>query len=170
MMKDILIAREKRWIYTNELVERFNLPIIVITLNIPGGDKCKKDYIYAHNAITKDFVKYLYENELSPIYFESRVDKDGPESFLIVNFDGKYLKKIGIKFEQNHPLGRISDIDIKDKKGVWSRKDLGLGERKCLVCSSPARACILSRKHSLEEILFNINQVISNYRTIGESE
>lgn len=166
-MNEILNAREKRWLYTNELVDKFDLPIIIITLNIPGDDKCKEDYLYAHNAIKKDFIKDLYRYGLSILYFESRLNKDGPEAFLVVNKDAKTLKQIGIKFEESHLLGRIADIDVKDNNKVWSRTDLGLKGRMCLLCSNPVRRCILSRRHSLKEILLCINKVISNHRTLG---
>lgn len=169
-MKDILDAREKRWLYTNELVDKFDLPIIIITLNTPGADKCKENYLYSHNAIIEDFVEYLYKYGLYILYLESRLDKDGPEAFLVVDEDAKEIKQIGIEFEQSHSLGRIADIDVKDKRKVWSRADLGLKERECLLCNNSARTCILSRKHSLNEILIYINKTISNYRNLGENK
>lgn len=171
MMKDILIARENRWLYTNELVDKFRLPIITITLNIPGKEKCKKDYMEAHKNITKDFIKCLNDKELPILYFENRVDWDGPESFIIVDSNERNLKEIAVEFEENHLLGRIADIDIKGKeKESWSRKELGVAERKCLVCTNPARRCIISNRHSLEEILNSIAQIISSYNDVGDKK
>lgn len=169
-MKNILEAREKRWLYTNKLMDKFDLPIIVITLNIPGRHKSKEDYIYAHKVIKEDFKEYLNKQGLNVLYFESRLDKDGPEGFIVVDKDSQTLKEIGVGFEESHFLGRVGDIDIQDKNKVWSRRDLDLKERKCLVCNNPARTCILSQRHSLEEILLSIDDLISNYRTLGENK
>lgn len=169
-MKDILDAREERWLNTNKLIDKFDLPIIIITLNIPGADKSKEEYLYAHNAIKKDFKGYLNKQGLAVLYFESRLNKDGPETFLVVNKDSKTLKEIGIKFEQSHLLGRIADIDIQDKNKVWSRRDFGLKERKCLICDNSARTCILSGEHSLKEILLSIDEFIFNYKSLGENK
>lgn len=169
MMKEILIARENRWLHTNNLVERYKLPVIIITLNIPGKYKCKRDYLYCHNAITKDFLDYLYSKELTILYFEARVDKDGPEAFIIANSSTNDLKKIAIDFEENHFLGRIADIDVKGKnKEMLNRKDFRLNERRCFICNNPARECILSNRHTLEELLTVIDELVSNYKLMEE--
>lgn len=163
------MARENRWRYTNALLDKFKLPIITITLNIPGNEKCKEDYIEAHKNITKDFIAYLNNKELPIFHLESRVEGDGPEVFLIIDCNERYLKEIAVEFEENHLLGRIADIDIKGReKESWSRKDLGLDERQCLVCNNPARRCIISKRHSLEEILHSIDQIIYSYDNVGD--
>lgn len=169
-MKDILKARENRGIYIRELIDKFNLPIVVITLNTPGYEKCKENYLYAHSVIVKDFVEELYKYELPIIYSESRLDKDGPEFFLVTDMDSKDLKKIGLEFEEKHLIGRIADIDVQDKGKLWSRRDLDLKERSCLICDNPARRCILSGKHSLEEVIIRVDKIISNYKITGESK
>lgn len=169
-MKNILEAREKRWLYTKKLMDKFALPVIVITLNIPGRDKSKEEYLYAHKLIQGDFKEYLSKEGLNVLYCESRLDKDGPEGFIVVEKDSQSLKEIGVGFEESHFLGRIGDIDIQDKNKVWSRRDLALEERKCLVCNNPARICILSQKHSVEEVLLSIDDLISNYRSLGENK
>lgn len=167
--KKILKARENRWLYTNDLVEQYDMPVVTITLNIPGDDKSKEIYIYAHDAIVKDFMSYLSKNELSAIYYEKRIEEDGPEVFLIVDSNGGRLKELSVEFEENHPLGRIGDIDIKTKeKQLYSRKDLGLQERRCFLCDNPARKCILEGNHTLDEILSNIDNIINKYKKVGE--
>lgn len=169
-MKKILDAREKRWKHTDELLDEFDLPIITITINIPGEDKCKGNYLYAHGVIKRGFVECIHRFGLSILYFENRLNKDGPETFLIIDTDPKTLKKLAVQFEQSHTLGRISDIDIKDKNRVWSRIDLGLGERKCLLCENSARRCILSKRHSLKEVLLHIDKTIFDYRISGANK
>ncbi len=169
-MMEILTARENRWLYTNTLVETYKLPVIIITLNIPGEHKYNEDYLYCHNAITKDFVDWLYSRKLSILYFEARVDKDGPEVFIIVNSSINDLKKIAIDFEENHFLGRVADIDVKGKdKKMVSRRDLGLDERRCLICDNPARKCILSNTHTLKDLLIVIDELVSKYKLMEEN-
>ena len=163
MLQEILKAREERWLRRCQLVEHYQSPVISITLNIPGPEKTKKLYQEAHKKISQDFCQYLKDQGHVSLVEEYRFTADGPEAYLILV--GKHsaweLKKVAIEFENNHPLGRLVDIDIMDEeKNIISRNNLGKLERKCLLCAAPARECIINRKHSLEELLMVIENMI----------
>ena len=65
--------------------------------------------------------------------------------------------------EDGEKIGRLYDIDVigVDKLPV-SRSDFGMPERKCLICGSPAHVCSRSRKHTTEELLLEIERVLSD--------
>ena len=48
---------------------------------------------------------------------------------------GRQIKELCAAIEDRDPLGRLFDLDVLDpEQGGWSREDLGLSLRRCLVC------------------------------------
>ena len=69
-----------------------------------------------------------------------------------------------ISIEENHPLGRLFNIDVFSPDGnLISRGLLGLGSRSCLVCGEPAASCIEKRVHSTELILWRTVQILNDF-------
>lgn len=158
LLHKILEAREWRWNHRKELAKKYKKPVLTITLNIPGPDKTKDLYKKAFKYLVEDFKK----KDIPIIYEEIRQSYDGPEAYLVVECDVLDLKKICVKFEDSHPLGRIADFDVLGKR-VVSRKDLGKEERKCLICQRPATDCIISRRHSVDDLLKKIDKIITDF-------
>jgi holo-ACP synthase len=89
---------------------------------------------------------------------------DGDSLLLIIDLPIIEVKKRSIKIETEHPLGRIFDVDIYNRDGVpLSRGDFNIQERKCIVCGSAARECIVKKRHSLGEVLERVNKMIKEY-------
>ena len=57
------------------------------------------------------------------------------------------------------PKARLLDIDVMDKDGTVSRKELGLDARKCLICDDDAKVCARSQKHSMEELVARVDEL-----------
>lgn len=158
----ILNGREERYKLELKLLEQFKKPIMVVTVNYPG--EMKLDVI-------------------SEIIFQQAVKSVQDFGFILTvsgkNFAGQYFigvfsndpieaKKMAVKIEENHPLGRFFDIDIIDypfKK--IGREDLGLNERECILCNGNARECILERRHSASEVLAKIRNMVEEYLKYG---
>lgn len=158
ILQKVLEAREWRWNYRKDLKEKYKKPILTITLNIPGPDKTKDLYKIAFRYLIQDF-----KNKKVPILYEEiRQSFDGPEAYLVVDYDVLDLKKLCILFEDSHPLGRIADFDVLGDE-VISRKDLGKEERKCLICNRPATDCIVSRRHLIDDLLKKIDEIIKDF-------
>ncbi len=69
-----------------------------------------------------------------------------------------------ILIEDNHPLGRLLDIDVYDAEyNQISRSDLGHKPRACLICDDIAHYCIRSNKHSLAEVQNVIREMLIDY-------
>ena len=147
----VLEQRERRVSIINELQKEFpQYAILSFKLNIPGPIKNTDNYQWAFkqglDAIDEDIVKKIIEKD----------NITGPEAFLVINSSALELKKRMITIENNHPLGRLYDLDVI---GV-DRSQLSMSPRKCLICDDIAYACSRSRKHSLEAVVEKINNMI----------
>lgn len=156
---EILKGREERAFEIKKLNDNNLGTVICFTLNIPGPYKIDDIYYYAF----KDGVGEL-ENLLKTSIVKERAPLSGYEAYFISEMDIKDIKRLALKLEEEHPLGRLFDIDIfhKDLSKI-SREDLGVSKRKCFLCEEDAVVCSRSRTHSVEELLENINIKIEDY-------
>ena len=81
----------------------------------------------------------------------------GFEAYFVVDMQPEEAKRICCGIEDSHPLGRLMDMDVIVDGKPLSRGDIGLPERRCLVCENPARLCMRAHTHSQEEIQDAIN-------------
>ena len=89
---------------------------------------------------------------------------EGPIFLGVLNTDSLALKKITISIEENHPLGRLFDFDVwENSTHQLSRRELGYGYRKCLICEDSAFLCRRSGKHSIEDLITKINKEATDY-------
>ncbi|CAM2761950.1 citrate lyase holo-[acyl-carrier protein] synthase [Erysipelothrix tonsillarum] len=151
-LEAMLNAREQRASVINQLQQDFpHQTIISFKLNIPGPIKNTPDYQWAFrqgmNCLTG----------IAECYLEEITNLTGPEAYLISNQDAETVKKQMVLIEDEHPLGRLFDLDVVSV----NRQDLGLSPRKCLLCDQDAHACSRSRNHTLETVLETINQIIT---------
>ena len=74
------------------------------------------------------------------------------------------MKDIAARLENEDRLGRLFDMDVLDTNGrKLSREELGLPERRCFVCSEPAKGCAWSRKHSLPVLIRNVERILTDF-------
>ena len=160
---NILDAREDRAYLQEELIKKFNLPLLVIRANYPGIDK--------NNKTTKYIIKIMYEtilSKVSPINIKKIDSFEGIVYLLSIDTSPARLKKIAVDIEIDHPLGRLVDIDILDLNNyTLSRTDMGYPPRRCFIGSAPAHNCVRSRKHRLEEIFKYIENKVSDYKNLA---
>ena len=95
----------------------------------------------------------------------SRAPSDsGPEAIYVVDVKPRLLKSATVELEDQHPLGRLWDLEVvAPGQRVLSRKLLGLPERRCLVCERPASECGRARRHSLPELLDVMQRIVKRY-------
>jgi len=165
-LKKILKAREARYLFRCNLQQEYKLPVVVITLNIPGPDK-------NNQLINKVFPKIIAE--ITEMFLEINIiirqkiirsSAAGPEAFLGLEFKGDCynLKRELIKIEQSHYLGRLLDLDLYKSNGrAVSRKSIARKERQCLLCEANARTCIIEKRHSSAELKQKIKTMILKY-------
>ena len=151
-LEEVLDRREERVHQINQLKNDYlNHGILSLKLNIPGPRKNNNMIQFIFNSALKslpDF-KVIYSH-LSPQL------KTGPEALFVYEISPVELKEALINIEENHPLGRLFDMDVLD----INRKALGYSPRKCLICDEPAVDCGRSRKHSVDELLEKIDSLV----------
>ncbi len=158
---ELLDAREKRADLIDELLRRYNTPLLVMRVNYPGLKKT--------NTVTVAMI-----NELSPLICKIISDKtrgtlqiqgaDGPTFYAMVDEDVSALKTLAINFEESHILGRCLDLDVYDRSGYSiSRQELGFPRRKCYLCEDYAHHCVRARRHSESEVIEYIDERFRDY-------
>ena len=88
----------------------------------------------------------------------------GPELMELVGLAPEELKRRMTGIEQDHPLGRLADLDVLGRGDAAprsvSRTELGLPPRRCLICDGEAKSCARSRAHTVHEMQEKIAEII----------
>ena len=147
------LRQKKQW----ELIEKFNFPVLSLTINMPGDKKDSEDAKFIYEMALKEIDK-LYFKEYAKIL----TCKDtGYEALFCLHVDAKKLKTFTCKIEDTHPLGRFMDMDVIDKsKNILSRKS----PRKCYICDLKAKKCARAQIHPLEELQNFISKKVNDYK------
>jgi len=156
-LKELLDAREQRAAHQWELMKQYpQSSLISMTLNIPGS---VKDRVAYRKALARG-MEELKDCFRVIVFEEIRWLKTGSEVFLVVNEPALDVKKKAVTVEEQSPIGRLLDIDVIGKEGPVSREKVGGKPRKCLICDEDAKVCARSQKHSLEELLEKIDEIL----------
>jgi len=157
-MEKILELREKRDSYEKELLQTYHHTLITIRPNFPGIEK-RNEYA--------NLVSEVLTSEISgKLHIFKSFRSSTPEGLiyhLIVEENGLLAKEICINLEEEHPLGRLADIDVRNKDITFSRSNFSLGLRKCYLCEDDAIVCVRSMRHSHEDIASHFIDVVKRY-------
>jgi holo-ACP synthase len=171
----ILEAREQRWRAKQRLARRFRACALSLCLNIPGPDKNPPEAEQAF-ALVRAALREAHEREVQRLYAKrprrpalkharparwaaimhetGGAGADGPYWLALSPLPGFTLKRMAVRLESEHPLGRLADVDVLTKWGrVLSRADLGLAPRRCFLCGEPAALCRRNKEHPPEMLL-----------------
>lgn len=159
-LTQLLDARDRR---RRRQLEYLSLPmggaLLVATLTIPGPVKVTPDALLAADMLEKALTD-TFGPHLTSI---GRIDPDtGTEIWLTADISVREAKRLAVGLEESHPAGRIFDIDVIGDGAVpVSRRELGLPERRCLLCGQPARHCMRARSHTVGELLARIHALVN---------
>jgi len=147
------LRQKKQW----EFINRYNSPVLSLTINIPGAKKDSSEAKFIYETALKEIENFELE-----VYEKSLTCKDtGYEALWALHVDSKSLKILTCKVEESHPLGRFMDIDVIDEnRKILSRET----PRKCYICEANAKNCARSQKHSVEELLTYIGKTVNDYK------
>ncbi|NLI92618.1 MAG: citrate lyase holo-[acyl-carrier protein] synthase [Peptococcaceae bacterium] len=161
LFEQILRGREQRAERQRQLIETYQKPLVSLTLNIPGPDKISSPLDKVHSVGVEILEKELKNHNYAVVWKEQSVNPAGHQAFLVVDADPRQLKELTVNIEEQQPLGRIFDYDVFDcgAKQV-NRELLGLRGRTCLLCGEKTDICRRSKKHTLDELMNCINQII----------
>lgn len=83
---------------------------------------------------------------------ESLCDAAGYYALFYSVEDPTVVKRKTCSIEENFKWGRLLDIDCYRNQVKIYRDEIGLTERKCLLCNRPHSYCIETHRHSLNEL------------------
>lgn len=160
----VLEAREKRVETQKQLLSAYKTSLICFTLNIAGPVKTTPiiecAFFEGVNLLEERFKENI-------VHRETHISFTGCEGFICVSQEAKQVKNICTDIENNHPLGRLFDMDVIDSKGEkLCRTDL----RGCIVCGKKGRECAAGRLHSVEELQKVTNKIITDYFLYKEAD
>ena len=160
-LEDMLNARERRAAIQRSLLDEFHCPLVCLTLNIPGPVKVLDRVPEAFGRGCRRILDVLDEAGFTVLRQLVIREKTGYELFLSVNGDAVEIKERMAAIEDGGRLGRLYDIDVIRLDGQKvSREEFGLAPRTCLLCGQPAHACSRSRRHSVAELVEEIQTIL----------
>jgi holo-ACP synthase CitX len=157
----VLRARDDRADYQRELLGGFHLPLVCLTVNMPGPVKTGTNAAAIFDAGTLS----IRERLAGVIaYSKLRRPDTGFEGYFVADMAPEPLKAAMCRIEETHPLGRLMDIDVLTPDGaILGREALGLSPRACLICGKPGPGCARSRAHSVEELVARVDAMVEAY-------
>ena len=158
-LQELLDSRDRRARRQGELLSQFpGRALLCLTVQLPGPEK--------RNALSLKIARAgveALEKRFNPVFRETNDLETGFEGFFIVDGQPLEVKRAAAELEDTHPLGRLMDLDVIGPEGPIGRADIGLQERRCLICEKPARYCMRAGSHTHEELMAKIKQLVSSY-------
>lgn len=159
MMDPILLGREARAHMIDVWLKNEHHLVLSIHANIPSTDKnISEAFLLVH------YFEHLIQSTMQTLSCERFSNDDGPYTLCYLpESDPIALKHQLVSIEDDHPLGRLIDLDLYDQKDHYSRSSLQLAPRKCYICHDIAHHCIRSKKHSIDELLHYVQREVKNF-------
>ena len=158
-LQELLDSRDRRARRQGELLSQFpGRALLCLTVQLPGPEK--------RNALSLKIARAGVEaigKRFNPVFKETNDLETGFEGFFVIDGQSLEVKRAAAELEDTHPLGRLMDLDVIGPEGPIGRADIGLQERRCLICEKPARYCMRAGSHTHEELMAKIKQLVSSY-------
>ena len=117
VLTDMLACRERRVNIQNEYIQRYHCPVISFSMNIPGPKKTNEQIKKAFLSGKKTLFDALQKENI-PILTQTEFDeKTGNEIILTVDYPADKIKELTTELEENHPFGRLFDMDDRNGRG-----------------------------------------------------
>ena len=159
-LEQLLEARDRRSEKQLALLNEWpDKTLVCMTVVLPGPVKRDARSLKVAEAGVK-----AVREVFSPVRQELFDRETGFEGFFVV--DGALLdvKKACCEIENEHPYGRLMDLDVLERVGDTvvpvSRERVGEQPRRCLLCDRPARECMRAHTHTQAEISAAIDRLL----------
>lgn len=157
-LHDILSAREVRVRRQQALLTEYRAPLLCFTMNIAGPVKTTPLIERGFRAGLEELDSRLPKENI--LFRESRILPTGCEGNFVVFLPAVELKQLCTHIEENHPLGRLFDMDVIDTDGTKLERE---NQRGCIVCGATGRFCAASRAHCVEQLQTVTSQMLMQY-------
>ena len=156
----LLESRDKRHETQMRLLkENPDMTLVCLTVTLPG--RIKRNSI--SEIISKEADRILSLFLGLPVIVNNLTT--GYEAYYMTNMPPKDTKKLTCSIEEQHPLGRIFDIDVIDKEGrPIPRTAIGAPQRRCLLCGNEVRFCMRNHTHTQEQLLKRIKEMVEQWQ------
>lgn len=158
----LLAAREARQELLSRALSAGRPATLFVSLNLPGPDKSPPGATALFRRGCAEIAETFHGSLLLAI------DRDalGYFALRVLDADPLAVKRLCIAIEQNHPAGRLLDLDVySPTAGQIGRRSLGLPARRCLVCAQPAVDCMRTRRHAVGEVIAQAHELLAPFRT-----
>lgn len=145
-MSELLEEREFRASFQKQICQEYPYPLTVIKANLPGEDK--RSLIQTIVACEGYFE--LKKLNVKNIHYSYTIE--GLIFYVSIDLSIEQLKNFCVDIEENHPLGRLMDMDVMNVHSQISRRDLNLNPRRCFLCDEEAHACVREQTHPISDI------------------
>ncbi|MBO1265209.1 citrate lyase holo-[acyl-carrier protein] synthase [Proteiniclasticum sp. SCR006] len=159
---ELLNLREERDHFEKELLEKYHGTLLTLRANFPGMDKRHEKADHAVEILLEEA-----RGRFRPVHEERLNNAEGLQYFILLKESPAEVKQATLSLEENHPLGRLIDMDVRDEEKIWSRRDFSLPGRKCYLCDDLAVHCVRSQKHSREEVVSYFISKVDAYMKSG---
>lgn len=163
-LTEVLDSREARANRQKAWKEFHALPLVSFTINMVGEVKQNAASQTAFAQGYRAIMDVCRVEDISIVELETFALSTGNELLLAAGtVTPEQLKRAMVSIEEEHPLGRLFDIDVLDGDGIaMSRDALGMPRRRCLVCDNEAKVCARSRAHSLDDLQAKMSEMIND--------
>lgn len=160
-LSELLRSRDNRAAKQLALIRNNpNKTLAVLTVVMPGNLKRTPKSLKVATAACTALNKEFPDIEM----VESLDLQTGYEAYFITSLAPCETKRIACLIEEQHPLGRLFDIDVISTSGIpVSRIEIGVAPRKCILCDKEARICMREKNHTYEELTTHINNIVDSY-------
>lgn len=161
-LEAILSNKERRAQKQKELLAHAPSHFLVsLSINTPSSIKLSHESLVIYEIAHERIFQLLCQEGFTCKAFYPFIAPTGAEMLFTCKGDAKAFKALTCKLENEHPLGRLMDIDVFDEKGVLlSRSMLHLPKRCCLVCDEEAFLCARGQKHSYDVLNTHIKTLV----------
>ncbi|WP_077609664.1 citrate lyase holo-[acyl-carrier protein] synthase [Clostridium sp. Marseille-P2415] len=169
-LEEMLYFREEKVRMQEELRKKHEgVTIVALGMNVPGPRKTSPAILLAFTEGGEALDRLFSGNGLHVTEEAVIKEKAGYlKLYAVKSLDHLFVKKITVRLEETHPLGRLFDIDVYDGAGRGiSREELGASVRKCLICEKDAKICGRSRNHTVEELYCRVENIIDSWLKEG---
>ncbi|KAH8269130.1 hypothetical protein KR044_009446 [Drosophila immigrans] len=162
-LPELLTSRECRQARQQAWLAQHECTLLVLTLVVPGPVKDSALTRGIFNLGWAALLRLCAEQGWPSPQAEALALSTGCEGFVALRADAQRVKDCAMQLEVSRPIGRLWDIDVLDTQGrILSRRDIGLPERRCLLCGQPAKICARQRRHSSEQLLHEMERMFND--------
>ena len=161
-LQDMLQARDWRREQQQRMLKQHGSSLISFTINMPGDVKDCYASRVAFDRGLKAVQTLLRKKDWQCLDTLTEQKATGPLALMaLAQPDATAVKQAMIELENEHPLGRLFDLDVLDRDGrILSRKEFGAPVRKCLLCDLDAVICARSQQHDIQQLRAHIHELV----------